>query len=77
MKKIIILLIKIYQKIFSFDHAFWANPDRYRICIFQPSCSDYMIESIQKYGILNGVLNGTKRIIRCNPFNKGGYDPVK
>lgn len=74
---ILIAFITIYQKFFSFDHAFWANPDKFRICIFHPSCSEYMKESLQKKGAIRGVILGVYRIIRCNPFNEGGLDPVK
>ncbi|MFO0939484.1 MAG: membrane protein insertion efficiency factor YidD [Pirellulales bacterium] len=44
-------------------------------CRFQPTCSQYMIEAINKYGLLRGVFKGTWRIMRCNPFCRGGYDP--
>jgi putative membrane protein insertion efficiency factor len=76
MKKIAILLINIYQKLFSFDHAFWSNPEVFRVCIYHPSCSEYTKLSIDKYGFLKGSYMGMKRIMRCNPLSKGGYDPV-
>jgi uncharacterized protein len=44
-------------------------------CRFSPTCSQYMIEAIEKYGVLRGVWKGTKRICRCHPFTPGGYDP--
>ncbi len=44
-------------------------------CRFQPTCSEYMIAAIRKYGLLSGGWKGTLRILRCHPFCKGGYDP--
>jgi putative membrane protein insertion efficiency factor len=44
-------------------------------CRFQPTCSHYFIEAVQKYGAVRGSLKGTWRICRCNPFCQGGYDP--
>ena len=46
-------------------------------CRFYPSCSQYTVLVIQKYGVLRGVLMGSWRIMRCNPFSKGGFDPVR
>jgi putative membrane protein insertion efficiency factor len=46
-------------------------------CRFQPSCSVYMMEAVEKYGAINGTWMGVKRILRCQPFCRGGYDPVK
>jgi putative membrane protein insertion efficiency factor len=45
-------------------------------CRFQPTCSVYMMEAVEKYGALKGTWMGVKRILRCQPFCKGGYDPV-
>lgn len=44
-------------------------------CRYIPSCSQYMIEAIEKYGLISGILRGLWRIVRCNPFSHGGYDP--
>jgi putative membrane protein insertion efficiency factor len=44
-------------------------------CRYVPSCSQYMIQAIEKYGLIGGVLRGLWRILRCNPFSHGGYDP--
>jgi len=46
-------------------------------CKYHPSCSQYTIDALEKYGVVRGVLMGIWRILRCNPFSKGGYDPVK
>lgn len=45
-------------------------------CRYQPTCSSYMNEAIKKYGFFKGIYLGLKRVLRCNPFMKGGYDPV-
>ena len=45
-------------------------------CRFQPSCSQYVIDAIRKYGPARGLWRGTKRICRCHPWNEGGYDPA-
>ena len=70
MKKLILSIIKLYQKYYS--------PMQPRRCIFVPTCSKYAVEAITKYGALKGGFLSIKRILKCNPFNKnGGYDPVK
>jgi putative membrane protein insertion efficiency factor len=46
------------------------------VCRFQPTCSQYAVEAIRKYGIARGSWLGANRIVRCNPFSEGGYDPV-
>lgn len=69
--------IRIYQHILSPDHSFWAKsiyPNGY--CRFHPTCSEYGYESIKKHGLIKGGFYTIYRIIRCNPWNKGGDDPV-
>lgn len=68
MKKILITLIKLYKK--------YISPIKGTKCPYYPSCSEYGLEAIEKYGIFKGSLLALYRIIRCNPFSKGGYDPV-
>ncbi len=46
-------------------------------CRFYPSCSQYTVLAIEKHGVLKGILMGSWRIMRCNPFSKGGFDPVR
>jgi len=69
MKKIFLFLIRIYQKIIS--------PWTPKSCRFYPTCSEYSKQAIKKYGAFKGTWMGFKRIIRCHPFNPGGYDPVE
>lgn len=76
-KKIVISLIRIYQKTLSPDHGPLKFFYRYGFCRFNPSCSEYGIQAIQKYGLIRGGIMASWRIIRCNPWNKGGNDPVK
>lgn len=71
----ILWLIFLYQKILSPDHSFWAkknNPHGY--CKFYPTCSQYGYEVIKKKGLLLGVPKTVWRILRCNPWSKGGED---
>ena len=75
-KKVVLSLIRIYQKLFSFDHSFWAHPENLRVCVFYPSCSEYTYQAIERFGIFKGSLLGLYRIIRCNPFSHGGVDEV-
>ena len=76
-RHITVQIIKIYQKILSFDHG-WLSiffPNGY--CRFRPTCSEYAIQAISKYGLFKGGFKALWRVIRCNPFNKGGWDPLK
>lgn len=76
-KKIIILIIKIYQKTLSLDHGPLKSLHPQGFCRFYPSCSDYGIQAFQKYGVIKGGFLTICRILRCNPWNKGGNDPLK
>jgi uncharacterized protein len=76
-RKIVVFFIKTYQKTFSPDHGILKGFFPRGYCRFTPSCSQYGVEAIEKYGVIKGGLMTSWRIIRCNPFNKGGYDPVK
>lgn len=72
MSKIIIKFIEFYQKHISL----WLKSKNIN-CKFYPTCSEYTKQAIIKYGAVRGSLKGLLRIIRCNPFSKGGYDPLK
>ena len=72
MKKILLFLLKIYKK--------YISPIFKSIgieCKYYTNCSEYMRQAIEKYGALKGTFLGIKRLLRCNPFSKGGYDPLK
>lgn len=74
---IAIKIIKIYQKTLSFDHGFLKFLYPRGFCRFSPTCSDYAIQAVAKYGLIKGGLKACWRVLRCNPFNPGGYDPLK
>lgn len=69
LKKILQFFIIIYKKTLSKVIG--------KDCIFTPTCSMYMYDAVEEYGAIRGFLMGVWRILRCNPFNKGGFDPVK
>ncbi len=69
MKDLLIILIEIYQK--SISRAILPS------CRYYPSCSQYTIDALEKYGIWKGLFISVKRVLRCHPFSAGGYDPVK
>ena len=66
-KKILIGIVKVYQKIPVSFHGY---------CKHVPSCSNYMIEALETHGVFKGLYLGTIRILKCNPFGTYGYDPV-
>ncbi len=70
LKRILIALIRFYQKFLS--------PLKMRpTCRFYPTCSQYAIEAVVKYGCIKGLYLALKRILKCHPFHPGGFDPVK
>jgi len=68
MKKIAILFIKFYR--------LFISPLKPPTCRFVPTCSEYALQAIEKYGITRGGSMAIRRISRCHPFHPGGYDPV-
>lgn len=77
MKKIILKIIRFYQKT-KFFHGAIARQlfltDK--VCRFIPTCSEYTYQAVEKYGSAKGLLLGLKRIIRCHPWSQGGDDPL-
>ena len=68
MKRVLLALVRFYRRAIS--------PFRPPSCRYTPTCSQYALEAIEKYGALKGGWMAFRRILRCNPFHKGGYDPV-
>jgi uncharacterized protein len=77
MKNLVLKSIRFYQKYLSFDTGL---PKKLfflpKVCRFQPTCSEYTYDAVNYYGIIKGLFLGFKRIARCHPWSKGGYDPV-
>jgi len=74
---IIFFPLLLVEKTFIYFYKFCISPLFQSSCRYQPTCSTYFMESIDEYGALKGAYLGTKRILRCNPWSKGGYDPLK
>ncbi len=68
MKRLVLGLIRFYKR--------FVSPLLPPSCIYYPTCSEYTYQAIEKYGILRGSWMGFLRILRCNPFARGGHDPV-
>ena len=69
LSKLFIYLVKFYQR--------YISPLKGPTCRFYPTCSQYSIEAIQKYGALKGIYLTIRRLLKCHPFHEGGYDPLK
>jgi len=69
MRELLILLLRSYKR--------WVSPMLPNACRFHPTCSEYMIQSIERYGALRGVGRGFVRLLKCHPFHNGGFDPVR
>jgi len=67
-KRMALLLVRFYQRLIS--------PILPRSCRFNPTCSEYTYQAIEKYGLIKGIYLGVKRILKCHPFHIGGNDPL-
>jgi uncharacterized protein len=68
LKLIIVSIIRFYRKFLS--------PLKLPSCRFYPTCSEYAIASLEKYGLFKGIIKSLKRVCKCHPFHPGGYDPA-
>jgi hypothetical protein len=75
--KAAIQIIRLYQKSLSPDHGLLKKRFSSGYCRFQPTCSEYSITALQKYGFLKGGLLSIGRILRCHPWSRGGWDPLR
>jgi len=69
MRKTVIAILRVYKRFLS--------PLLPSVCRFHPTCSEYMMDAVAKYGAARGVWLGTRRLLRCHPFHEGGFDPVR
>jgi putative membrane protein insertion efficiency factor len=69
MRKVVIAALSFYKRFLS--------PFVPAACRYRPTCSEYMLEAVEKYGVRRGVWMGTMRLLRCHPFHQGGFDPVR
>lgn len=69
MRELLTALLRIYKR--------WVSPFLPAACRFQPTCSEYTLQAIERYGVLRGVCLGVTRLLKCNPFHAGGFDPVR
>ena len=69
MRQAVIVSLRFYKR--------WVSPMLPSACRFYPTCSEYMMEAVAKYGAAKGVYMGARRLLRCHPFHEGGFDPVQ
>lgn len=77
MTYLVLKIIRFYQKFISPDTGFLGFLKTTKSCRFYPSCSEYFYLAVKKYGLFRGFFKGFYRVLKCHPFNFGGYDPLK
>jgi putative membrane protein insertion efficiency factor len=69
MRALTLAILRIYKR--------WVSPLLPSACRFHPTCSEYMMEAVEKHGAARGLWKGVRRIAKCHPFHQGGFDPVR
>ena len=69
MRTLALIPLRIYKR--------WISPWLPSACRFHPTCSEYMMQAIEKHGVARGVALGVRRLLKCHPFHEGGFDPVR
>ena len=69
MRKPVLTILRFYKR--------WISPMLPSACRYHPTCSEYMMEAIERHGVARGVAKGFVRLLRCHPFHEGGFDPVR
>ncbi|MBP9690896.1 membrane protein insertion efficiency factor YidD [Candidatus Woesebacteria bacterium] len=78
MKSFVLAFLRFYKYTsFFHNHIFKTLTMSNSVCIYTPTCSEYMYQAVEKYGAFKGMYLGIKRLISCNPWSHGGHDPVK
>ncbi|MBI4907508.1 MAG: membrane protein insertion efficiency factor YidD [Acidobacteria bacterium] len=69
MRELVLALLRFYKR--------WLSPLLPSACRFSPTCSEYMMQAVERYGPARGIWLGVKRLSKCHPFHEGGFDPVR
>lgn len=69
MRELLMAALRFYKR--------WISPLLPSACRYHPTCSEYMRQAVERYGVLRGVGMGIRRLLRCHPFHEGGFDPVR
>jgi putative membrane protein insertion efficiency factor len=69
MQELVVGVLRLYKR--------WISPLLPSACRFEPTCSEYMMQAVARYGVARGITLGTRRLLRCHPFHQGGFDPVR
>lgn len=76
LSKVLLFVLRLYQKTLSPDHGWFRSRHPHGFCRFSPTCSEYAVQAIEKYGATRGIVLACSRVFRCHPWSSGGFDPV-